>query len=189
MSDKAKIWKKAASNIVKAGVIPFPITDTLFKFLQLKMTEAQASFLHYFRKPSMNLEQLKEKTGLPEAELLKMLENLMAQGIVSGTISRSSGIKVYSLMPLFPGIIEFTLMKGESGEKDKKLAALIETYFDYGGKHIQFNVLDRATLLEAQAHPELYRNLIVRVAGYSALFVELDREIQDEIIQRTEHRL
>jgi ferredoxin/DNA-binding HxlR family transcriptional regulator len=129
MSDKAKIWKKAASNIVKAGVIPFPITDTLFKFLQLKLTEEQAKFLRHFRKPSMNLDQLKEKTGLPEAELLKMLESLMAEGIVSGTISRSRGIKVYSLMPLFPGMIEFTLMKGEYGETQKKLAALIEEIF------------------------------------------------------------
>jgi len=74
-------------------------------------------------------------------------------------------------------------------EDQEKLAALIETYFEYGGKHIQFNVVDRATLLEAQAHPELHRNLIVRVAGYSALFTELDPGIQDEIIERTEHIL
>jgi pyruvate formate-lyase/glycerol dehydratase family glycyl radical enzyme len=68
-----------------------------------------------------------------------------------------------------------------------KFLTLIRTYFDnYKGKHIQFNVMDRKTLLDAQARPENYRNLIIRVAGYSALWVELDRKIQDEVIARTE---
>jgi pyruvate-formate lyase len=67
---------------------------------------------------------------------------------------------------------------------------LIKTYLiDYGGKHIQFNVVSRKTLLDAQAHPEQYRNLVVRVAGYSALWSELERTIQDEIIARTEQTL
>jgi formate C-acetyltransferase len=71
-----------------------------------------------------------------------------------------------------------------------KFLTLIRTYLDdYGGKHIQFNVVSRETLQDAQAHPERYRNLVVRVAGYSALWVELDRTIQDEIIARTEHKL
>jgi pyruvate formate-lyase/glycerol dehydratase family glycyl radical enzyme len=71
----------------------------------------------------------------------------------------------------------------------KKLLALIKTYFDSGGKHVQFNVVDKKTLLEAKSHPELHRNLIVRVAGYSAFFTELSPTMQDEIIARTEHTL
>jgi formate C-acetyltransferase len=71
----------------------------------------------------------------------------------------------------------------------KKLVALVKTYFDFGGKHVQFNVIDQKTLLDAQIHPELHRNLIVRVAGYSAYFVELDRGVQDEIIKRTAHAM
>ncbi|MFC2022514.1 glycine radical domain-containing protein, partial [Chloroflexota bacterium] len=70
-----------------------------------------------------------------------------------------------------------------------KLFALIKTYFGYGGKHVQFNVVDSKTLREAQRYPELYRGLIVRVAGYSALFTELTRNIQEEIISRTEHTM
>jgi formate C-acetyltransferase len=71
-----------------------------------------------------------------------------------------------------------------------KFLCLIRTYFDsYKGKHIQFNVVDRKTLLDAQVHPDRYRNLVVRVSGYSALWVELDTKIQDEIIARTEHTL
>lgn len=68
----------------------------------------------------------------------------------------------------------------------KKLASLIKTYFSLGGKHVQFNVVSRETLLEAQKHPENYRDLVVRVAGYSAYFIQLGQKVQDEIIARTE---
>ena len=68
----------------------------------------------------------------------------------------------------------------------RKVAILIRTYFAAGGKHVQFNVVDRATLLDAQRNPDRHRSLVVRVAGYSAYFVELTREIQDDVIQRTE---
>jgi trans-4-hydroxy-L-proline dehydratase len=67
-----------------------------------------------------------------------------------------------------------------------KLGGLIRTYFTLGGHHIQFNVVDTKTLRDAQSHPDDYRNLLVRVAGYSDYFVDLDREHQEEIISRTE---
>lgn len=63
--------------------------------------------------------------------------------------------------------------------------SLIRTYFDRKGMHVQFNVVSRETLLDAQAHPEQYRTLVVRVAGYSALFTSLSRSLQDDIINRT----
>ena len=69
-----------------------------------------------------------------------------------------------------------------------KLAHLIRTYFKLGGHHIQFNVVDAETLRKAQKNPEKYRGLVVRVAGYSDYFVDLGKELQDEIIARTEHR-
>ncbi len=68
----------------------------------------------------------------------------------------------------------------------KKLAALIKTYFNLSGKHVQFNVVSAETLLEAQKQPENYRDLVVRVAGFSAYFVQLSKKVQDEIIARTE---
>jgi formate C-acetyltransferase len=67
------------------------------------------------------------------------------------------------------------------------LVQLIRTYFKLDGHHIQFNVVDAATLREAQKHPEQHRDLIVRVAGYSDYFCDLSRALQDEIIARTEH--
>lgn len=64
--------------------------------------------------------------------------------------------------------------------------SLIRAYFDQKGSHMQFNVVSRDTLVEAQNHPENYKNLVVRVAGYSALFTSLSRSLQDDIIARTE---
>ena len=68
----------------------------------------------------------------------------------------------------------------------ENFVALIRGFFDQKGMHVQFNVVSRETLLDAQAHPEKYRTLVVRVAGYSALFTTLSRSLQDDIINRTE---
>ena len=74
----------------------------------------------------------------------------------------------------------------EGEESIDKIASLIRAYFKMDGHHIQFNVVDAETLREAQKHPENYRDLIVRVAGYSDYFVDLTTELQEEIIKRTE---
>lgn len=66
------------------------------------------------------------------------------------------------------------------------MADLVRSYFAMDGHHIQFNIIDRATLIEAQKNPEEYKDLIVRVAGYSDFFRNLDKPLQDEIINRTE---
>ena len=78
-------------------------------------------------------------------------------------------------------------LEGEAGLE--RLMAYLRSFSKLGVQHIQFNVVDKATLLDAQAHPENHRDLVVRVAGYSAMFVELSRAIQDDIINRTEHVL
>jgi pyruvate formate-lyase/glycerol dehydratase family glycyl radical enzyme len=77
------------------------------------------------------------------------------------------------------------VLQGDTGIE--KLAHLIRTYFRLGGHHIQFNVVDAETLRNAQKNPEMYRDLIVRVAGYSDYFVDIGKELQDEIISRTAH--
>ena len=78
-----------------------------------------------------------------------------------------------------------SILRKEEGRM--KLVNLIRGYFTLGGMHIQFNILTRETLIEAQKNPEKYRSLVVRVAGYSAFFTDLDKDIQDEIIDRTQH--
>lgn len=72
-----------------------------------------------------------------------------------------------------------------AGDEDRrKLVALLRGYFAAGGMHVQFNVLSDEMLRDAQRHPENYRSLVVRVAGYSAFFIDLDKDIQNEIIAR-----
>ena len=75
-----------------------------------------------------------------------------------------------------------SILAGEEGIEGVK--NLIRSYFKLGGHHIQFNVVDEETLRDAQAHPESYRGLLVRVAGYSDYFVDLDNYQQEEIISR-----
>jgi formate C-acetyltransferase len=67
-----------------------------------------------------------------------------------------------------------------------KVASLVKTYFHSGGMHLQFNVVSRETLVDAQNNPQDYRDLVVRVSGYSAFFTDLGKLIQDDIIARTE---
>jgi formate C-acetyltransferase len=72
----------------------------------------------------------------------------------------------------------------------QKLMALLRTFFEvHKGWHIQYNIVSRETLLAAKQHPDQYRDLVVRVAGYSAFFTALSPDAQDDIIARTEHTL
>jgi formate C-acetyltransferase len=75
-------------------------------------------------------------------------------------------------------------LTGEQGLE--KFVAYLRAFFDRKGMHVQYNVVSREVLLDAQKHPENYKTLVVRVAGYSALFTTLSRSLQDDIINRTE---
>jgi len=83
---------------------------------------------------------------------------------------------------------KFTPQLLQNDDDLDKFVQLIRTYFKLDGHHIQFNVVDAATLRAAQKNPEQYRDLIVRVAGYSDYFCDLSETLQDEIISRTEHQ-
>ena len=78
-------------------------------------------------------------------------------------------------------------VRGEEGTR--KLSYLIDTYFQEGGMQVQFNVVGTDDLHKAQEHPEDYENLIVRIAGFSAFFVEMPKVLQDDFITRTEHAM
>ena len=84
-------------------------------------------------------------------------------------------------MKLSPGTVA-----GEEGTR--KLMSLIRAWCDLKLYHVQFNIINRETMEKAQQEPEKYRNLVVRVAGYSAYFVELSKDLQNEIMSRTEHQ-
>lgn len=103
-----------------------------------------------------------------------------------------SATKVNHFQPEVDSIVlnmKFSPSVLQSRESIEKMLALLKTFFDRGGWHVQFNIVSKEDLLEAKKHPEQWRQLIVRVAGYSAYFVDLPLAIQDEIIARTEHGL
>ena len=77
-------------------------------------------------------------------------------------------------------------LEGRSGLES--FVSLVRGYFDQKGSHVQFNVVSRETLRDAQKHPEKYKSLVVRVAGYSALFTSLSKSLQEDIINRTEQQ-
>ncbi|MBI2909066.1 MAG: hypothetical protein HYX92_15590 [Chloroflexi bacterium] len=81
------------------------------------------------------------------------------------------------------------LVNVDSDEQLHRLVDLVDFYFSRGGHHLQFNCQDKEVYVDAQQHPERYRSLMVRVSGYVAYFVELPREVQDQIIGRTSHRV
>jgi len=138
-----KLWYKVARTIIKAGRFPFPITDTLIELLQNLMTEEQAKFLLIFKKPSMTLEQIKQKIDMDEESILEMLDTLMYNGIIIGAESRSAGVMVYRLMGPFPGIFEYTNLRGETDEKHVKLAKLFDNLFSEvkGGNQVDYDTL------------------------------------------------
>ena len=75
----------------------------------------------------------------------------------------------------------------EGEEKLRTFSHYITTFMDLGGWHTQFNIITSDKLREAQTEPENYRDLVIRVAGYSAYFTQLEKEVQNDIIDRTEH--
>ena len=83
--------------------------------------------------------------------------------------------------------VRFTPQLFKRDEDIKKCASMIRTYFKFGGHHIQFNIVDTQTLLDAQKHPDQYKDLLVRVAGYSDYFNDMTEQLQNEIIARTEN--
>ena len=119
---------------------------------------------------------------------------------LSPSLSASSGFDINGPLALFNSATKIDMTKFGNGmaldikfvpsffdkiENRQALKTAIISYFEKGGLEVQFNVVDKKTLLEAQKCPRKYQNLIVRVSGFSANFVMLEKNLQDEIIKRT----
>lgn len=110
--------------------IPMPVTDTLLELLRTILDEEEAGFIHIFTKPSPNMEEIKERCDLDETSPDAMLDGLLHKGAIMVSSSRSTVIKVYNLVPPFPGLFEMTMMRGETGEKEKTLVLLFDKLFE-----------------------------------------------------------
>jgi hypothetical protein len=133
MSDK--LWYNLAGKILRSGGPPVPINETLIELLKtvLDDNEEQVKFLLIFNKP-LRLDQIQEKVALDNDSLNKMLDELMHVGLLTGIPSRSTGVMIYRLVAFLPGLLEFTLMRGETGEKQKKLAQIWDKLFKEGAE-------------------------------------------------------
>jgi formate C-acetyltransferase len=125
------------------------------------------------------------KAGLPLSEGISPVQGADRQGPTAVFKSAGKMDQVKTGGALLNMKFTPALLADEDGIE--KVGHLVRGYFRMGGHHVQFNVVGRETLREAQAKPEAHRDLIVRVAGYSDYFCDLSRELQDEIIARTEH--
>ena len=125
-----KLWYKVARNFIKAGRLPIRVSDIIIEIMQTLLTEEQAKFITLLNKRSYNIDEIKPLTDMDEEALNNMLNDLMNIGVISGIPSRSTGVMVYRKTPLLPGIIEFTLMRGETNEKAKNLANLISKFYN-----------------------------------------------------------
>jgi len=130
------------------------------------------------------------KTGQPLYDA--GLSPMVGADVNGPTALIKSATKADHIAPYMDSLVlnmKFTPSMIQTLPSIEKMLAMLKTFFDRGGWHVQFNITGREDLLEAKKHPEQWRHLIVRVAGYSAYFVDLPPAIQDEIIARTEHGL
>jgi NAD-dependent dihydropyrimidine dehydrogenase PreA subunit len=133
-----KLWSKLIQLIGKAG-LALPVNDTLIKIMQTIITEEQAKFLQIFRRPTLTIDRIKQKSDLDGPELEAMLNNLMHEGVIISSFNEDSEIMEYNLAPFLPGIFEHTLMRGGISEKEKKLAILYEKLFEELKELVQSN--------------------------------------------------
>jgi Na+-translocating ferredoxin:NAD+ oxidoreductase RNF subunit RnfB len=139
MSDEK--YKKAAHIIIKAGVLPTPVNQTLIDILKLLLTENELDFINAFkRKTSQTMEQLIKSSKMPEDQILSFVKGLAKKGFIFNQPS-SKGLMVYRLLPLLMvGAFEYLYMKKiEHNELDKKLAKMFSDYFEETRDFIQGN--------------------------------------------------
>lgn len=137
MSDK--LWYKVARKFIKAGRLPIRVSDIIIEIMQTLLTEEQAKFINLLKKRSYNIEEIKPLTDMDDETLNHMLNDLMKIGVIFGIRSRSTGVMVYRKTPLLPGMIEFTLMRGETDENAKKLARLYSKLYNQVVQDTQAN--------------------------------------------------
>jgi len=133
-----KIWSKLTKRIIKAGII-LPFSDTLIEILKTLITEEQAKFLLIFNKPSLTIDQIRQKTDLDDRSLEKMLNNLMDIGIIDTIPKPNTDLIGYNLVPFAPELFERTLMRGGTSEKEKKLGKLYEKFYGELTQMVQDN--------------------------------------------------
>ncbi|MFX0077324.1 MAG: ATP-binding protein [Candidatus Hermodarchaeota archaeon] len=138
MSEKA--WYKVAKLIVRASGNPlFQANETLVEILKTLLNEEQITFLLNFRKPNLTFQELRERTGMNDAELMNMLNSLMDNGILMDVPIKDTDIMEYRLLAPVADIFEYSLIGDRPIEQKKKLAQLFEKMFKEATEMVQDN--------------------------------------------------
>ncbi|MBD3215339.1 MAG: 4Fe-4S dicluster domain-containing protein [Candidatus Lokiarchaeota archaeon] len=131
---------KVARMCVKAATMPFPVNDDVVEIVKTVINEEQAKFmLKAFKKAWISEEEIQIKTDIDKELIRNMLDELTHIGIIINLPHPSTGVMHYKVVPFFPGLLEFTLMKGKKGEKQKKLAQQWEKVFNNMSEGTQKN--------------------------------------------------
>jgi len=171
------------------------LSERYFDFFEKQRNVRGGSFIAGFQSISTHISFAETVGNMPDG---KRFGEVLADGGVSAAQGRDTN-GVTALMrsvskidqtrctngTLFNIKLNPSVVEGEHGLN--VLVSLMKSMMDMGIGHMQFNVVDKATLLDAQEHPERYRHLVVRVAGFSVYFTAICRELQEDIISRTEH--
>lgn len=149
-----KIWQKAAQLIAKASGDPLlQPNETLVELVKTLLNEEQAQFISNFRKPILTLDQLKEKSGMNEGNLMQMLNSIMDNGVIMDIPNEKSGIMEYHLLAPLPDIWEYSIVKKETIEKKRKLAQIHEKMTEEAVERTQKNYEGIMPLFRAQFPP------------------------------------
>jgi len=126
MDKSEQLWIDVLNKMIQAGAAPVQITAAHIEMIKMFVSEEQAQFIvrTYSDKLSLRIDEIKARTALEDASLNKMLKYLMYNGIVRGLPNETTGMIEYELIEFWPGFLEYTLMRGETGEKPKKVARL-----------------------------------------------------------------
>lgn len=149
-----KIWQKAAQLIAKASDdLLLQPNETLIKMIKVLLNEEQAKFISNFRKPILTLDQLKEKSGIDEGNLLQMLNSIMDKGVIMDIPNETSGIIEYHLLGPIPSIWEHSLVKNKDIEMKRKLAQIHEKMIKEAVDRTQKNFTALIPILRSQYPP------------------------------------
>ena len=175
-------WNRIRESIMGSEVFTSQIKSYL-KNAQVKQAGEDSLVLLL---PNSLTEELIDKSGILAFIHASFLDETGLDIAISTEVTSLEDFPVASPSPTPEPRMTPNIIKGEKGID--VLETVLRALFKGMGEHIQINVVDNETLRDAQVHPEKYRNMLVRVAGYSAFFVDLDKSIQENIIERTIQR-
>ena len=187
MSESEQPWINVINKMLESGTIPVQITAAHIEMIKLFVSEEQARFINktYSDKLFLSIDEIKARTILEDAFLNKMLKDLMYNGILRGLPNEITGMMEYEVVEFYPGFLEYTLIRGESGEKPKKVANLWMRIENETKQRVQGNYDQIVTALKESPPPALSRVIPIE-ATIEPEEVVLESEDVSKVLEDTD---